>query len=347
MNQMATGRNSELEHALATITGAPGSKPDWQLVANTVERVRESGAWQGTYPSPTEWLDAAAEASKYTTNTIRRFIAAWKFLEKLRSKEKNKKSLLVKSTSDLAIGTVELIKRMHDISPEEAQVALSEHLEKKLSFRDAKKRYDNMFPTIDPFAGSGAYVSAGDMRPHFLQLDAGKIGSRRAHAAGRGLTELISSSIEKLSGPGSTRVRTIGFKFDYASPDAIASGRSGAVPFVDGFSYRRLPSTASKAALIKFIGEIAFASTFFRRYWIIADGRRDEAEAFANSLNELEIKSIGIALIDAGEKDRLALIRTPSAPPIPDRTESVIKAALLADKPRFMTLREAAKLQSS
>lgn len=347
MNQMATGRNSELEHALATITRAPGSKPDWQLVANTVERVRVSGAWQGAYPSPTEWLDAAAEASEYTTNTIRRFIAAWKFLEKLRSKEKNKKSPLAKSTSDLAIGTVELIKRMHDINPEEARAALAQHLDKKLSFRDAKKRYDSMFPTIDPFAGGGAYVTASEMRPHFLQLDASKIGSRRAHAAGRGLAGLISASIETFSGPDATRVRTSGYKLDYASPDAIVLGRNGTGPFVDGFSYRRLPSAASKAALIKFIGEIAFASTFFRRYWVIADGRRDEADAFANSLNELEIKSVGIALIDSEKQERLAFIRIPSAPPTPDRTTTAIRAASLSENWRQMTLREAAKLQSS
>jgi hypothetical protein len=64
------------------------------------------------------------------------------------------------------------------------------------------------------------------------------------------------------------------------NPDAVVIGRKGdAASFVDAFSLKRVPAGAPRTHLTKLVSEIAFASTFFRRCWLLLDAPpKDVAE---------------------------------------------------------------------
>lgn len=125
MNQMAPGSKSDLDRAIATISRAKGSKEKWLEVANKVVEVRDNESWRGRYASVTEWLDAAAHAYGVTTNTLRRLLAAYRFFDEqrtLRSKSEMPPAVMdFFSGNGAHMATIELIKRMHDVSPLHAQ----------------------------------------------------------------------------------------------------------------------------------------------------------------------------------------------------------------------------------
>src|SRR6218665_1060464 len=144
MTFMGSGGKSALADALARIKSEAGNKPHWTAVAKEVAKIRASGEWRAKYLSPSEWLEAAADASGHTPNTIRRFLSAWAFLQAPQTKPivvdlfagggsfhmealKSARRKLDRPTgvrdsdSDsgrLDIGAVELIKRINDLSPD-------------------------------------------------------------------------------------------------------------------------------------------------------------------------------------------------------------------------------------
>ncbi|MCW0234276.1 MAG: hypothetical protein OJJ21_11820 [Ferrovibrio sp.] len=325
MNQMAVRRNTDLDRAIATITQVAGNKPDWRTVAITVEKIRKDGSWRDRYASPSEWLSAAAAAYDVHPNTMRRFITVTEFVrEKLGAK-----AVLFDpaagegSLPRLVFGTVELIKRLHDISPDEADKALAKHQERKLSFREMQRWYENFAPTFDTVIGNPPYLDNA--------YDSKKISSKRAHAERSGLAGLIQSHIEMLSG-NDTELEATKIKFDYVNPDAVVIGRKGgAATFVDAFSLKRVPAGAPRTHLTKLVSEIAFASTFFRRYWLLLDAPPKDVTEIGESISDLALKNVGIAEYISGKQDNLNLRRSPSGNPVPDRQEKPLEE--LASKP--------------
>jgi hypothetical protein len=100
---------------------------------------------------------------------------------------------------------------------------------------------------------------------------------------------------------------------------------SPAPSFVDAFELKKLSKDSAPNAIQKAIGEIAFASTFFRRYW----GNGSDAGALLNeAFDTLKISSAGIATVDLGELQEIEILRRPSEPSIPDRHE-VARSSIL------------------
>lgn len=329
MNVMANKGNSAAQVAIATVKRAPGSKPSWILVAKTAEEIRRSGKWSPDYSSPTEWLEAVAEASGYTVNTIRRFIASLNFLEG--RDEKTRKLVFdpLSGGGSLTMASIELIKRMHDISPAEANRVLDEYVKDELTVREIRDRYDALINYAQPKAmmivGNPPYSST----ERLPTPDAGKLGLRRAHQDKKVLTEIIRSRIADLSEADGMKVFSDRYEFDFVSPDAVAvAQREFSISFVDGFEMKKLGEKTPPGFFKKAIAEIVFSATFFRRYWLFLEGTEADARALTSALNVLEATSVGVALVDLEHK-QIRIHREPSALPQPDR-HALAKSAILA-----------------
>lgn len=323
MNQMVTRKTLSPEDVFATIKRAHGSNAGWVVVASSVDAFRKSGDWRDYYPSPTDWLNAAAKEAGVTTNTLRRMISAAEFL-KTKSPVAFEESLRASLQSPkLAFGTVELIKRIDDIAPVEADKALALHLDSKLSFREAKKQYDWV-------AGRGGKVDVVFANPPWGSMGPAKIASHRAHAKRSALHRLVESHISSMSGIdpfcGSGGWSLLDrHSFKYVRPDVAAVGKPEGEPtFVDGFDLQTLPAGWSQTSSKKIISEIAFNASFFRRYWIVLDSDPEDAKELSKSFDELSLYNVGIALLAPGEQDDLKLIRSPAGKPDPDRQSLAI-----------------------
>lgn len=319
MNQMSTGK-TELEHLIEFFRGSPAGRPDWPVVAKKVEEIRKSGKWRMSYASPTDWLDAAAKAYDVTPNTMRRFIAAARFLET----KKDVAAIDLFAGGGLAIGVVELVKRMHDISPELAERALNEHVEGTLKFKEAKRIYDGLFKGIgsqgmDLVVGNPPWIAAG-------LHNANKLGVRRSYAERTELYDLINANLETFSGDEAPELRIEKRRFEYVSPDAVVIGRTpGDVVFLDGFVYSRPAIGLPRTAALKLIGEIGFASTFFRRFWIVLDANAEDAGRVSQFVEQLKLGNVGIALRSPTVATAISIIRVPHSRPVPDRQELIDK----------------------
>jgi len=330
MNQMAPGGNSEFDRLFATITKVANGKRDWLQIANAVAIVRDKKLWRGKYRSETDWMEAAAAACDVTPNTLRRFLTSAQFLfEHAKSLVKNGAVVVVrpngKDPAEPVMATVELIKRMHDVSPSSAQSALDQHLNGQLSYRALKRQYDTLF---DPFAGSGKFnVVFADPPFGAEAFDSAKISSRRAHRERNELGSLVRSHLETLSGVPAENAKVKKVRFTYVTPDAVAIGtREAATPFIDAFDYKRLPKGITQASVSKLISDATFAATFFRRYWLVLDATADDASEVVSAADALDIENLGVALIQQDSQDNLEVLRTPSGAPVPDRQEMALLA---------------------
>ncbi|OUC14613.1 MAG: hypothetical protein B0A82_11200 [Alkalinema sp. CACIAM 70d] len=336
MTFMGTGSKSALADALARIKGEPGNTPHWTTVAKEVAEIRNSGEWRGKYASPTEWLEAAAKASGRTPNTIRRFLAAWTFLENSRDKPPFDPFLgdgaltleLLNRTAhagagkkrirSLDIGVVELAKRINDIAPNQAVTALQRYIADDMSYRDVKRLYDQLV------AGKAASLAPGSPRLKSIEtfpvIDAGKLGLRRVRQDKESLAELLSKEIQEFSGTAA-KVFAHKYSFEFVAPDAVSIGRDGfTVEFVDGFALEKLGSHPAPGTMRKVIAEAAFSSTFFRRYWLLIDGAAESAAEIARAMETLQLSAVGIAIFkQKSTKKPFEIILRPSNKPSPDR----------------------------
>lgn len=320
MNDMATGTKSPISTALAVISGEEGSKPHWIVVASQVEEIRQSGAWRLAYNSPTEWLEAAAKAANLTPNTLRRFLAAFRYLK---TKQAADSSIdLFSGSSAFDIGAIELIKRIGDISPSKADEYLTQHMKEDVSYRDIKRGYDLI--VVNP-----PYATSATANP-----DAGKLGLRRTHDVKKRLADVVQKQIGDLSDTEDAKVLPGRYEFEFASPDVVAVGsKEFSVDFVDGFEFKRLGTKVAPSALRRAIADIAFAATFFRRYWVFIDADHEAASALNTSIEKLGLLSVGIAFAPEPAAKKLKILRRPKAPPSPDRHDMARQAVLAQGLP--------------
>ncbi len=150
--------------ALTQIAGARAHAMPWQHVAMIVGNVQDAGTWAPRFSSPTQWLDAAAGASGYTPNVLRRMVTLREFLRR--------SNLLPEGTANglsagaIPLGSLELLKRWHDIAPDQAAGALDKVIDGSLKYRELKRLYDAEL-TNSVNGSAGAVFSGGDAPLYF------------------------------------------------------------------------------------------------------------------------------------------------------------------------------------
>lgn len=306
----------DLNRALERLKEARQNK-DWITIARILAEVRESGAWRKSFPSHSDWLNAVAAALDYSPATLRRMIAARSFLDDVTGQEPKLQVMdPAVGSGGFLLSTIEILKRLHDLDPDAAMKRLWDVQSGRVGYRSLKKEYDSYFPDLD--SSSVVRNPPYQQRSPFPPADSAKVGVRRAKLFAEQAQKAVAAQLEEFSGPGcSFHFRR--YRFDYASPDAVAIGRKGfSIEFVDGFEFRQLGSRLPRSELNRLLADLALASTFFRRYWLITTAHARTLESLSRSLDRLALRSVGLG---QARDERIEIAAAPSGAPTPDRQE--------------------------
>ncbi|WP_341703644.1 hypothetical protein [Ferrovibrio sp.] len=336
MNLMAEPRRIGPKTAITTVRRALGSGGEWIRIADIASRVAASGTWREAYPSESDWMGAVAKAANVTTNTLRRYITAAAYLQNQAPDVYN----IFCGTGGaapsryLSFIAVEIIKRMHDVSPAAADTALSALLDEKLSVRAVEKQYKALLSgALDPAARGGDVVftnppySRGE-----VALDPAKAASMRAYWQRFMLQEIVRSNLSTLSGTpkssGCDAIELENIKLEFVRPDAIAAGKkNGRVTFLDGFDLKRIQIGTSRKAAKRVVIEAAFTSSFFRRYWLVLDADAADVQKVSKALVDLSVLNVGVALFSQWVNGPLRILQHPTGLPAPDRRSLALEEA--------------------
>ncbi len=315
----------------------------WQDVASAVVEVRKAEAWRPEFESDSDWISAVAEATGHDPNTIRRYVASYRFLIQL-ADERGDFRLPQAKISALA---AENLKRLHKIAPEEAYDALGKLEEGLYSARRLHERYQELkvqtdppyrpnvsrgasterhlfeqvqrdskdMPAFDPFAGSGSVFASRGLR------------GRMAGPPPKGAWQFVSTALpflnqslkkrsplpEGVEGEVSLYCRK--YKLPFVVVEVVVIGRRDLeILFIDG--YRFLPP--STGSVSRHVPEIALAATYFRRLWVVC-GDVAMATTIADACGALGLTSIGVALAEGTKAMSFEVLLEPIGLPVPDR----------------------------
>ncbi len=227
------------------------------------------------------------------------------------------------------MASIELIKRMHDVVPAEADKLLRGFPKTKMTVREIRDYYDSIIRRSQPESFS-VIIGNPPYGPgrQFPTPDAGKLGLRRAYQDKKVLTEIIQKEIADLSESDGVKVFSDRYEFDFVSPDAVAVAQKDfSINFVDGFEMKKIGEKTPPGFFKKAIAEIVFSATFFRRYWVFIEGKEDDAKILSSALIKLDAASVGVALVDL-DRRMVRIHRKPTALPKPDRHD-LAKSAIL------------------
>lgn len=312
---------------LTKLSELRGASAGWFHVAEAVREGLNNEVWKERFSSRAAWLVEAAKAAGYTASTLRRLVRVLDYLEGAVSSGR----LAALRTTNLPIGALEILMRMHELAPGRAKALLDEALSGALSYRHLRGEYDQLVHERARRAPPKMY-SPRLMRQ--FEDDA---------------TLLVEQNLLRFVGDDDAElVRDPRVSLDelpLTRPDLIAIKRTEmGIKFVDGFEFHFIRAIFERNMLKNFIIEaIAFRASFYRHYWIIIQEeiQGGAAEMLRERLLKLGRFSVGIVSILPMEKEPLEnkekfqVILEPQGPPVPDLRQMFISA--LRFQPSFFS----------
>lgn len=292
-------------HQLLPVKGSEGKTASWIDLMKLFSEVMSSGRWRKEYESPTDYLNAFAAASGNTPNTIRRYKAAYEFLQ--RQAEKKSKVWDPFSGDGLApaFTSVELIKRIHDVEPKAAERVFLQHRKGETTFRELKAEYDTLLGRrVDIILANPPFADAIPL------ADAKKLGHRRSRRQNDDVRSMLEPHVSELSGP-QARLYVGRYKFEFVDPSAVAVGVDGtSVSYVDGYEYVPSGPELGPAQMRSRLAELTFQASFFRKFWVVFGEDCASANAIQSKLERLQESSIGFVVENA--EGRLQSLKNPA-----------------------------------
>jgi hypothetical protein len=312
----------ELEDILKDLEDAKSRKKDWREIGRILVEVQQSGRWRDEYQSPTAWLAAVADTTRFSKGFLHRFRTVYEFIE--RWQEDRPETELLENGSHFSFASGELIKRLHDIDPAKADELLLEISKRKVPYHEVKTAYEHAAgiskPKKEPKASFGGVVNYGPGKAK--NLSASKFVIRQSRAFSERAYQAVEANRDRLTGRGDIEVFYRDYKFDFATPHAVAIALANfGIKFVDGFDFRNIASSLPRGQRNQLLGEIALSSTFFRRYWLVLPEKGSIAASIAEDLQNLDLHSIGVATLSEDSPGELTIIAKPHGIPVPDRQE--------------------------
>jgi hypothetical protein len=306
-------------HALAALQGAKIDKKDWRDVSGIVAEILQSRAWRDEYPTPTAWLEAASEVSGYSSAILRRMCAVRSFLENVKD-DFGAPQILTDNTTRAPIATMEILKRVHDIDAGKAKELFDKILLGKVSHREVQATYQDMLGP-SPFTKGPGQGPMGLPRDSATNLSMGnKFGKRAAHEFLQAAAGAIENKLQVLTQDAQARFYFQQFKFNFASPDAVALRLKGnGIEWIDAFDMRYMTGALPRRKRNQLLAEVAFGATFFRNYWVIIEKRGALAQSLAKDARFLELHSVGVAEFELEKPEKLHVLLRPELPAEPDR----------------------------
>lgn len=296
---------------------------DWFRVAEIVREGIRKEAWKEESLSRAVWLEDAAKAAGYTAATLRRLVKALDFLKGMVTP----KRLTTLRTTNIPIGALEILMRMHELAPDRAKTVLDKTLSGELSYRQLKGEHDQL-----------VHERARRAPPKMFSPRLFRQFEDRA-------VHLVEENVQGFVGDDDvvlTRDPRVSLdELPLTRPDLIAIKRTETgIKFIDGFEFHYIRTTLGQSMLKNFIVEaIAFRASFYRHYWIIIQEeiQGKAAEILRERLLKLGRFSVGIIYIlpvekeQPANKEKFKVILEPKGPPVPDLTQmfiSVIRSQL-------------------
>lgn len=275
MSQQISSSKDVLHHIQ---TRAQKNEP-WPRTANFASIVLKSEAWKQSHASASDWLADAASKTSHALNTFRRQVRVTEFLE---SQLPSRVSTLF--DVDLPFGPLEILMRLHAISPQETTALLPKVLDGEITYQKMRELYQQA--QSNPSA----------------QYQGRRAFSARANQFEARAIECIYQYQEMFLGglPCGTTIKfdsnTRGFP--YGRADLLAIGPD----FIDGFEVKLFGADDNKFVLIRTLEKIAFLSSFYRQTWLIypkSEVEQESHQAFIASLGthliRLDLMSVGVA----------------------------------------------------
>lgn len=302
---------------LAKLSGLRDASAGWFYIAEVVRKGLKSEVWKEGFPSRAAWLEEAAKAAGYTASTLRRLVRVLDYLEGAVSSDR----LTALRTTDLPIGALEILMRMHELAPARAKALLDEVLSGDLSYRQLRGEYDQL--VHERARGAPPKMFAPRLMRQFDD-DAAR---------------LVKENVQRFVGEGDVDLvryfRGLLVDFPLAKPDLIAIKRTEAgIEFIDGFEFCFIREIAGRRMLYPLLEATAFRASFYRRYWVMIqeEVHGGIAELLRERLLMFERFSVGVvSILPKGEEpltseETFDVILEPQGPPVPDLRQMFISA---------------------
>lgn len=302
---------------LTKLSELRGASAGWFYIAEAVKEGLKNEAWKGGFPSRAAWLEEAAKAAGYTASTLRRLVRVLGYLEGAVSSGR----LAALRTTNLPIGALEILMRMHELAPGRAKALLDEALSGALSYRHLRGEYDQL--VHERARGAPPKMFAPRLMRQFDD-DAAR---------------LVKENVQRFVGEGNVDLvryfRGLLVDFPLAKPDLIAIKQTETgIKFVDGFEFRLIREGRGLHMVNHLLEETAFRSSFYRRYWIMIQEEIHEgiAELLRERLLMFGRLSVGVvSILPKGEEpltseETFDVILEPQDPPVPDLRRMFISA---------------------
>lgn len=290
----------------------------WFYIAEAVKEGLKNEAWKGGFPSRAAWLEEAAKAAGYTASTLRRLVRVLDYLEGAVSSDR----LAALRTTNVPIGALEILMRMHELAPDRAKALLDEVLSGDLSYRQLRGEYDQLVQ--ERARGAPPRMFAPRL---FKQFEDDAV-------------RLVQENVQRFVGEGDVELvrdfRGLLDDFPLAKPDLIAIKQTETrIKFVDGFEFRLIrDSRALSVVTNRLLEETVFRSSFYRRYWIMIQEEIHEgiAELLRERLLMFGRLSVGVVSVSPKGVEPLTseemfdVVLDPQGPPVPDFRKMFISA---------------------
>ncbi|QWV97287.1 hypothetical protein KP005_18380 [Geomonas nitrogeniifigens] len=277
------------------------SKNNWYAVALIVSKLKESAGAGHT----ARRLKQAAIASGYNPNTLNRMLVVKDFLDAVNDGVPKLQGI---DPNSLPFTTLEVVKRLHQVDPEQGIQMLLEVIEGKITIRKLREKYQSI--VADKADVASAHQTA---RLEAREFEAAALKAVQA-SADRLYQEPFDLSVKSQSFP----VAVVGYK-----------SRGPRVPFPAlGFDFFLMRASDQAANLDRLLQRTLFNCGFFRRYWVIfasTVGRQSVVD-FCTIMKELTRLSVGVAVLPWGEGraglshrvEDLEILLDPTGDPSPD-----------------------------
>jgi len=308
----------QLQQAHDRLRNAKTERRDWREVAEILDEIVSSAAWKGRHDTPMGWYQEAAEISGYSVGVLRRMAALSGFLKKAKGEFDDYEKLTSESRR-FPFATMEILKRIFDMDPEKAKELFPKILKRDITHREVQEVYSSFTGPPQRFRGRDGQVS-GKLSVGAEPRAMNKYGARAGKEFACYVFEAAKVNATKLTGNAKASLHFQRYKFDYASPDAVAVLLKGsAVEWVDGFDCRFINSGLVRGRRIQLVSEVALAATYFRQYWLIVPKAGHLGMSLVHDVRTLELHSVGVAEFDKERPENLRVLLKPELPPVPDR----------------------------
>jgi len=284
-------------------------KNNWYSVAMAVAKLKSESDGPR---QPARRLSDASDSCGYIPNTLNRMLAVREFLDSVKDRIPELQAI---DANVLPFTSLEVVKRLHQVDPKQGIRRLIDVATGRITIRRLREIYNST-------VAENTNCASAHQMARFEMKDFEDTALK-----------VVRSSAEELLGGGNSYVIDHPpFSFPIS---AVAfepnTHKKKSLPYGFDFAFNRF---SDKTSVHQFIRRTLFASSFFKRYWVLLPSTEGDKRIknFCMILDEFDKLSIGVAVIPWGD-DRnessdhyqLRVIRTPKTDPSPDWTRKIFK----------------------